>query len=47
MLKPFSSPEDAARAMGALVSYGEHLKKNGYADEYLCEFLKRRSKVRL
>jgi acyl-CoA synthetase (NDP forming) len=43
----YPSPEDAARAMTALVNYGEHLKKTGCAEEYISEFLKRRSKVRL
>jgi acyl-CoA synthetase (NDP forming) len=41
----FPSPEDAARAMAALVRYGAYLKKNGCIDEYLSEFLKRRSKT--
>jgi len=31
----YSSPEDAARAMAALVNYGMYLKKNGYLEEYL------------
>jgi acyl-CoA synthetase (NDP forming) len=31
----FESPEDAARAMRALVWYGEYLKRNGCADEYI------------
>lgn len=43
----FPSPEDAARAMAALVRYGAYLKKNGCIDEYLSEFLKRRSKTQL
>jgi acyl-CoA synthetase (NDP forming) len=38
----YSSPEDAARAMKALVSYGVYLKKNSCAEEYIAEFLKRR-----
>jgi acyl-CoA synthetase (NDP forming) len=38
----YPSPEDAARAMTALVSYGAHLKKNGCAEEYISEFLKRK-----
>jgi acyl-CoA synthetase (NDP forming) len=37
----YSSPEDAARAMAALVNYGLYLKKNGYFDEYLENFQKR------
>jgi len=36
----YSSPEDAARAMKALVSYGAYLKKNNCAEEYISEFLK-------
>jgi acyl-CoA synthetase (NDP forming) len=43
----FPSPEDAARAMAALVRYGAYLKKNDCIDEYLSEFLKRRSKTQL
>ncbi len=31
----FGSPEDAARAMKALVTYGAYLQKNGFADEYM------------
>jgi acyl-CoA synthetase (NDP forming) len=38
----YSSPEDAARAMKALVSYGAYLKKNNCAESYIEEFLKRR-----
>jgi acyl-CoA synthetase (NDP forming) len=38
----YSSPEDAARAMKALVSYGLYLKKNDCAESYIGEFLKRR-----
>jgi acetyltransferase len=38
----FSSPEDAARAMKALVSYGAFLKKNNCAEEYIGEFLKKK-----
>jgi len=37
----YSSPEDAARAMAALVNYGLYLKKNSYFDEYLEDFQKR------
>jgi acyl-CoA synthetase (NDP forming) len=36
----FESPEDAARAMKALVTYGEYLKKAGCADEYMEAFKK-------
>ncbi|MDH5691256.1 MAG: hypothetical protein OEY81_07505, partial [Candidatus Bathyarchaeota archaeon] len=34
----YSSPEDAARAMAALVHYGSYLKKNGFFDSYLKRF---------
>jgi len=34
----FSSPEDAARGMAALVNYGLYLKKNGYFEQYLDSF---------
>ena len=36
----FGSPEDAARAMKALVTYGEYLKKAGCSDEYISAFKK-------
>ncbi len=36
----FESPEDAARAMKALVTYGAYLKKSGCADEYMESFKK-------
>jgi acyl-CoA synthetase (NDP forming) len=36
----FESPEDAARAMKALVTYGSYLKKAGCLDEYLESFKK-------
>jgi acyl-CoA synthetase (NDP forming) len=36
----FPSPEDAARAMSALTRYGEYLIKNGFAEDYVSEFLK-------
>jgi acetyl coenzyme A synthetase (ADP forming)-like protein len=39
----YSSPEDAARAMIALVKYGVYLKKKGYLKNYLKNFLKKRS----
>ena len=38
----YPSPEDAARAMKALVRYGAYLKKNNFAEEYINEFLKRK-----
>jgi acyl-CoA synthetase (NDP forming) len=41
----YPSPEDAARAMKALVSYGAYLKKNNCVEEYICEFLKKKSKT--
>jgi acyl-CoA synthetase (NDP forming) len=37
----YSSPEDAARAMKALVIYGEYLQKIGCAKEYITSFCKR------
>jgi len=37
----YTSPEDAARAMAALVNYGLYLKKNGYFNKYLEDFQKR------
>jgi len=37
----YASPEDAARAMAALVNYGLYLRKNGYFEEYLKNFQKR------
>jgi acyl-CoA synthetase (NDP forming) len=36
----FSSPEDAARAMKALVTYGAYLKRNGCVDEYIASLKK-------
>jgi acyl-CoA synthetase (NDP forming) len=39
----YPSPEDAARAMRALVRHGTYLKKNNCAEEYISEFLKRKS----
>ncbi|TRO46058.1 CoA-binding protein [Candidatus Bathyarchaeota archaeon] len=38
----FPSPEDAARAMKALVNYGAYLKKNNCAEEYISKFLKKK-----
>jgi acyl-CoA synthetase (NDP forming) len=44
----YSSPEDAARAMSALVRYGVYLQKKGYLEEYVKNFLesKRRKQVK-
>lgn len=42
----YSSPEDAARAMKALVSYGAFLQKNDTAEDYIKEFLQRKNKQR-
>jgi acyl-CoA synthetase (NDP forming) len=36
----YPSPEDAARAMVALVKYGQYLKKNGSFEQYLEMFQK-------
>src|SRR3990170_767766 len=38
----YPSPEDAARAMKALVRYGAYLKKNNFAEEYINGFLKKK-----
>jgi acyl-CoA synthetase (NDP forming) len=40
----FESPEDAARAMKALATYGAYLKKSGCADEYMEAFKKASTK---
>jgi len=40
----YSSPEDAARAMNALVGYGLYLKKNKSFEQYMQSFLKDRRK---
>jgi acyl-CoA synthetase (NDP forming) len=40
----YSSPEDAARAMKALVTYGAYLQKYECADEYIEEFLQKKHK---
>ena len=40
----YGSPEDAARAMKALMRYGAYLKKHNCAEEYLRGFLARRNK---
>jgi len=37
----YSSPEDAARAMAALVHYGKYLKKKNCFDNYLEIYAKR------
>jgi acyl-CoA synthetase (NDP forming) len=39
----YGSPEDAARAMKALVAYGEYLQRNGAADAYIKNFMKKRA----
>jgi acyl-CoA synthetase (NDP forming) len=41
----YSSPEDAARAMNALVRYGLYLEKNGRLKDYMQNFLKDRRKL--
>jgi acyl-CoA synthetase (NDP forming) len=41
----YASPEDAARAMKALMRYGAYLKKHNCAEEYLQGFLERRGKT--
>ncbi len=40
----YSSPEDAARAMKALVSYGSYLQRNDCAEEYIKEYAQKRNK---
>jgi acetyltransferase len=35
----YSSPEDTARAMSALVRYGAYLQKKGHLQEYIKNFL--------
>jgi len=40
----YPSPEDAARAMNALVKYGVYLKKKGYLQEYMKNFLENKKK---
>jgi acetyl coenzyme A synthetase (ADP forming)-like protein len=42
----YSSPEDAARAMNALVKYGLYLKKNNCLEEYVQNFLKSKRKAK-
>jgi len=41
-LPAYSSPEDAAHAMKALLEYGRFLQKNGALDAYITEFNKRK-----
>ncbi|MDH7477316.1 MAG: CoA-binding protein [Candidatus Bathyarchaeota archaeon] len=41
----YSSPEDSARAMNALVKYGEYLKKNNCLKEYIQNFLREKRKI--
>ncbi len=38
----YPSPEDAARAMAALVRYGTYLKKENRAEEHISEFVKKK-----
>jgi acyl-CoA synthetase (NDP forming) len=38
-ISAYSSPEDAARAMNALVRYGLYLKRHGLFKEYVDSFL--------
>jgi acyl-CoA synthetase (NDP forming) len=38
----YSSPEDAARAMKALVTYGAYLQRNNCAEEYIREFIQKK-----
>ncbi|MEM2119394.1 MAG: CoA-binding protein, partial [Candidatus Bathyarchaeia archaeon] len=40
----YSSPEDAARAMNALVKYGLYLEKNKRLAEYMQNFLQKKQK---
>jgi acyl-CoA synthetase (NDP forming) len=40
----FTSPEDAARAMKSLVSYGEYLQRNCVAEDCIKEIRQKRSK---
>ncbi|MGQ9506614.1 MAG: acetate--CoA ligase family protein [Candidatus Bathycorpusculaceae bacterium] len=42
----YSSPEDSARAMNALVKYGEYLKKNKCLKDYIINFLKEKRKAK-
>jgi acyl-CoA synthetase (NDP forming) len=40
----YTSPEDTARAMSALVRYGLYLQKKGYLQEYIRSFLTKKQK---
>ncbi len=40
----YSSPEDTARAMAALVHYGQYLKKNSYYENYIQQFKQKRAR---
>jgi acyl-CoA synthetase (NDP forming) len=40
----YTSPEDAARAMKALVAYGSYLQRYGVAEEFIKEFLQKKNK---
>jgi acyl-CoA synthetase (NDP forming) len=42
-LPSYSSPEDAAHAMKALLTYGSYLQKNGALDAYIEEYNKRKA----
>jgi acyl-CoA synthetase (NDP forming) len=42
-LPSYSSPEDAAHAMKALLQYGSFLQKNGALDAYIAEYNKRKA----
>jgi acetyl coenzyme A synthetase (ADP forming)-like protein len=43
----YASPEDAAKAMAALVRYGLYLKKRGAFEEYMQNFLREKRKISL
>jgi acetate---CoA ligase (ADP-forming) len=43
----YSSPEDAARAMKALVTYGSYLQRSCCAEEYIKELIQRKNKTRI
>ncbi len=40
----YSSPEDAARAMKALVTYGNYLQRSNCAEEYIKEFAQKKNR---
>jgi acyl-CoA synthetase (NDP forming) len=44
-LPSYSSPEDAAHAMKALLQYGSFLQKNGALDAYIAEYNRRKAAV--